>query len=31
MQTLLLAELALRLQPLQGLLEALNSEHEDTP
>ncbi|MGB1457328.1 DUF3348 family protein [Spongiibacter marinus] len=31
MQSLLLAELALRLQPLQGLLEALNSEHEDTP
>ena len=31
MQTLLLAELALRLQPLQGLLEALIPEHEDTP
>lgn len=31
MQATLLAELALRLQPLQGLLEALLADHEDTP
>lgn len=31
MQRLLLAELSLRLQPLQGMLEALDFDHEDTP
>lgn len=31
MQRLLLAELSLRLQPLQGMQEALDFDHEDTP